>query len=188
MARHPLSQQCSATAKGTGARCGRWVVAAPVCVVHGGAASQVRAKRESRILAWQAAAGSDTAPRDPGEALMSATHDADRILQQLKSALSAGDLQPSAMLSVVGEWVDRVSRLAKVVIDARIDVRRVELETEKLQVVRLALGRAIVAAQLDAEQRAALLRSFAAELRVEGDALERRSSMRTLPSGPGDDD
>ena len=123
-------------------------------------------------------------PRDPGEALMSATHDADRILQQLKSALSAGDLQPSAMLSVVGEWVDRVSRLAKVRIDARIEVRRVELEAEKLQLVRVALGRAIVAAELEPGQRTALLRAFALELRAEVTAVERRSEMRALPPAP----
>jgi hypothetical protein len=139
----------------------------------------VAAAREARVIAGLAALEGRHEKRDPADALLGATHDADRILQQLKASLSAGDVQPSAMLSIVGEWVDRVARLAKVVIDTRIDLRRVELDAERLQLVRVAVGRAIGAADLDPGQRARFLRVLAAGLRVE--AEDRQPSVRIVP-------
>ena len=47
----PPRRQCTSKAKGTGARCKRSPVpGAEVCVVHGGAAPQVRAKAAERLL------------------------------------------------------------------------------------------------------------------------------------------
>jgi hypothetical protein len=87
--------------------------------------------------------------------------DADRILTQLTAALDAGGIAPSTLLDVVGQWVDRMARLAKVIIDSRLGERRLELEAEQLQWVRVAVARAIVAAQLDAATRVVFLRAFA---------------------------
>jgi hypothetical protein len=181
MARHPLSQQCGAMAKGTGARCEHWVIAAPVCHVHGGAAGQVRAKREGRILEWQAAAGSATEPRDPSQALLAAARDADAISQRLRRALAAGETSPSVLLSTVGEWLDRVARLSKLVVDARLDERRAALDAERAQLVRIALQRAVAAAELDAATRVVVLRAFAAELRVGPHAEDQRPSVQVVP-------
>jgi hypothetical protein len=125
----------------------------------------------------------------PADALIGAAADADRILRQLTAALDAGGVAPSTLLSVVGEWVDRMARLAKVIIDSRIDERRLALEAAQLQLVRVAVGRAIAAAGLDLEQRAMFLRVLGAELKtapLEIEAGERRESMRLPPGGPGD--
>jgi hypothetical protein len=143
------------------------VIGGGVCVKHGGGAPQVRAAREARILSGMAALEGKHTPRDPGEALMAATADADAILQRLKAGIGAGGVSPSTLVDTIGQWIDRVGRLAKVVVDARIDMRKVELEAEQVQIMRVAVARAIAAAQLDAATRAVFLRVLASELRTQ---------------------
>ena len=72
---HPLGQQCEATAKVTGRRCERRVVAASVCWVHGLAAKQVRQKQEQRLLVYEAEVAAAAEPtvvvrREPEELLL----------------------------------------------------------------------------------------------------------------------
>jgi hypothetical protein len=75
------------------------VIGGDVCWLHGGNASQVRDAREARILAWEAAAaGGDTEPRDPGEALMAPDTRIDAT--DLWSALRADRRQIRAFHSV----------------------------------------------------------------------------------------
>jgi hypothetical protein len=51
---HPLGEQCSATSKRSGKRCRRRVVGGGPCIMHGGRAPQVNARREQRILLYEA--------------------------------------------------------------------------------------------------------------------------------------
>jgi hypothetical protein len=124
---HPLSDRCTATAKGTGLRCRRRVVGGGVCPMHGGRAPQVAARREARIIEGEARLrGELVEPRLPADALLAAAADADAMLQRLKRDLAAGELTPAALMSY-GEWLDRTARIAKTVLDAGIDERRVRL-------------------------------------------------------------
>lgn len=125
----PLTSRCTATAKSTGERCRRWVLGGGVCVKHGGRAPQVAAKREARIIAGQALqlGGDGLVDRSPADALLSAAKDADLVIQRLKGQVRSGEGLDLAALSVLGDWIDRVGRLSKVVIDAKLDERDVQL-------------------------------------------------------------
>jgi hypothetical protein len=167
--RHPLSSQCTASSKRSGERCRRQVIGGGVCIMHGGAAPAVRAKREGRIIAGMAAraARGDVAPRDPVEALLAAARDADAIVQRLKSNFAAGVVVDGATLSVLGEWLDRVSRLSKVCVDARLDERRAALEEAQARMVLLAFDRALNAIErLTERERQEAGRVLVRELRV----------------------
>jgi hypothetical protein len=116
---HPLNQQCTAKAKSTGERCERRVVGAAVCWVHGLNAPQVRAKQQQRIaLAEAQAAVSDVVvvQREPEELLLDALQDTNAVLQQIKSELHGGSVNP-VLLHLAGEWLDRLGRLGKVITD-----------------------------------------------------------------------
>lgn len=122
------AEQCTAKAKGTQQRCQRLVMGGGVCIVHGGRARQVNAAREARVVAALAqASGGVTEARDPGEALVSAAVDADQIVQKLKRSLDAGEEIKPSELRALGDWLDRTGRLAKTVLDARVDERRVRV-------------------------------------------------------------
>jgi hypothetical protein len=164
---NPLSSQCTARSKRTGERCRRLVVGGGVCPMHGGRAPQVAARREARILAGEAAlAVQDLDPRDPAVALLSAAQDADRIVRRLKSTFAAGVVVDGAVLATLGEWLDRVSRLSKVVVDARIDERRARLD-ERMGGLLVGVITAVLAAlDLADEQRARVPELVARELRV----------------------
>ncbi|MFI5729172.1 hypothetical protein ACIA49_03560 [Kribbella sp. NPDC051587] len=78
---HPLGDQCTATSKATGNRCRRRVIGGGVCIVHGGRAPRVAAKRQERIVtwesqteitAWSAMTGRPTV--EPGSAVLAALH------------------------------------------------------------------------------------------------------------------
>jgi hypothetical protein len=143
-----FAEQCTAKAKGTQQRCQRLVMGGGVCIVHGGRAPQVNAAREARVVAALAQMSSGvTEARDPGEALVSAAVDADAIVQRLKSSMDAGEEFRPGELRALGDWLDRVARISKTVIDARVDERKVrvtELQhrqfTEILKAVLVALG------------------------------------------------
>ena len=125
---HPLSEQCTAKSKRSGQQCRHFVIGGGVCHLHGGKAPQVAAAREARIIAAQAqASGEVTVYRDPGEALVSAAVDADQIVQKLKRALESGEQIKAGELRALGEWLDRTGRLAKTVLDARVDERKVRI-------------------------------------------------------------
>lgn len=81
-----------------------------------------------------AAAGQAIEPRDPVDALLGAAHDADATVQQIKRQFADGRLT-AAELEALGSWLDRVGRLAKTVLDARIDERRVRLSEQQGQLL-----------------------------------------------------
>jgi hypothetical protein len=120
LAVHPLNQQCEARAKATGQRCERRVVGGSVCYVHGGNARQVKAKREERVLVAeleaQAAAQAVAVRREPEELLLDALHDTNAVLARIKADLHGGVVNP-ILLKLCGDWLDRLGRLGKVVVD-----------------------------------------------------------------------
>ncbi len=159
----PLSARCTATAKRSGERCQQWVIGGGVCRRHGGAAPQVRTRREARIVEGRARlAGQVVEQRDPGEALLGAAHDADATVQQIKRQFADGRLT-AADLEALGSWLDRVGRLAKTVLDARIDERRLRIDERQARL--LADGMMWVIGQLPAEHREQTRRLAAQMLR-----------------------
>ena len=170
---NPLSEQCTATAKRSGVRCLQLVVGGGVCFKHGGQAPRVKAAREARIIAALAqASGEVTVYRDPGEALVSAAVDADQIVQRLKLALESGEQIKAGELRALGEWLDRTGRLAKTVLDARVDERRVRIT--ELQHAELFAIIAAVLAELghdpDSPEVIEVVRSCAARIGAGGRA------------------
>lgn len=118
---HPLGQQCTATAKGTGRRCERRAIAANVCYIHGGRAKQVRQKQEQRLAVYDAQVAAAQEPvvlqrREAEEVLIDLLDDVTRILAQIKSELHGNIVSP-ALLAVAGEWMDRTARVAKLITD-----------------------------------------------------------------------
>lgn len=162
MKQHPLSEQCPATSKRTGERCQLRVIGGGPCRFHGGSAPQVAAARERRIVLGEAAMAGGGEARSPHEVMLGAMADADAILQQLKH----GDLSKRELLTLVGEWADRSTRISKTVLDAKIDERKVELDQQKAAIVVSAMRAAIevAGAELLPATRDAMLRAFLAAL------------------------
>ena len=79
--------------------------------------------------------------RDAGEVLVAAVADVDGIVQKLKQRVrSAGELKPSD-LDALGEWLDRVARMSRAVLDLKLDERRVRVEEQVgLQVADMIRG------------------------------------------------
>jgi hypothetical protein len=175
LAQHQLNQQCSATAKSTGKQCERRVVGAPVCWVHGLNAPQVRAKQQQRIALAEAQAAvpaTVVVQREPEEILLTALRDVDAVLQQIKAELRGGVVNP-ILLQLAGDWLDRLGRLGKVVVDGEIAEkleRRVGWIAQDRAAQLTALLAAIVrTAPLSAEQRLAVWESRFDGLRLIAD-------------------
>ncbi|MFK4037614.1 hypothetical protein ACI2LC_17630 [Nonomuraea wenchangensis] len=150
----PAGEQCPATAKSTQQRCRNLVIGGGPCRLHGGAARQVAAKREQRIAVWQAqAAGQPVEMRTSAAALVSAARDADEIVQRLRIAMAAkGGMPDMATLDAFGAWLDRVSRLAKAVLDSGAEKQKAQLAEHQGEVIANVI-RAILNAMLDKSMR-----------------------------------
>jgi hypothetical protein len=175
---NPLAERCPAKAKGSGERCKTRVVGGGPCRVHGGKAPQVAAARERRIIAGEAAlATAGHKPRSPHDALLAAAGDADAILQKLKEQLREGVLDGD-LLSTLGDWLDRTSRLSKIVIDAKLDERHIELAQGQAQIVVAAFRAALdaIGSELLPAAREAATRAFLAAL-GSGREQERESGV-----------
>jgi hypothetical protein len=158
--RHPLAEQCTAKAKGTGQRCQRRVIGGGVCIMHGGRAPQVAARRQARVLEGQARLrGEVVEPRSPAEALLAAAADADAMLQRLKRDLVAGALTPAAVMSF-GEWIDRTARVTKTVLDAGIDERKTRIAESEGALLAGGLSWLLGVLQLDHDDRARSLLGY----------------------------
>jgi Phage integrase family len=122
-----VMDKCSATCKSTGQRCRRRVIAAAVCHVHGQNAN-VKANREARLAKWKAAQrGGPLEKRDPAGQLLAAAREADVITQRLCRQMDERETLDAANLEAFGQWLYRVGRLSRSVLDARIDERRTRL-------------------------------------------------------------
>lgn len=176
-----LSSQCTATSRRSGQRCQHMVIGGGVCHLHGGKAPQVAAAREARIVAWEAAQGQDPIEvRDPADALMAAATLADELVQRLHRDLRERGTLNSASLMALGDGLDRVGRLSKVVIDARIDERKVRLsEAQGVQMHRVLVG---VLTDLGHDVSPG---SEAAQVVLRHLAPLRAGSLRVIEGGPG---
>ncbi len=86
--------------------------------MHGGAAPQVAAAREGRVIAARARLAGDTAADlDPHGALLAALSDADAVLQALKVGVASGQMSGES-LDRFGAWIDRTARLAALVVSS----------------------------------------------------------------------
>lgn len=86
--------------------------------MHGGAAPQVAAAREGRVMAARARlAGDSAADLDPHGALLAALSDADAVLQALKAGIAAGQMSGES-LDRFGAWIDRTARLAALAVSS----------------------------------------------------------------------
>lgn len=136
--------QCTARSKRSGERCKRLVLGGGVCVMHGGRAPQVAAAREGRLLQMRARAYGEVEERTPAEALMAASSTLDASLQSLEAmAAERGGAGP-LLLKEIREAAKESARIAKLVQDAGLDERRLQLaerdQTDLSQVLTLALG------------------------------------------------
>jgi hypothetical protein len=113
----------------------------PLCIKHGAAAPQVRAKAAERVSVDKARRAlavlgipvdRNHPDADPFEALLSSLREAAGNVELLRCEVekldAAGlveDGRPTAMVKLYGEWCDRKATVAKQCLDARIDERRV---------------------------------------------------------------
>jgi hypothetical protein len=125
---HPLGQQCTAMSKRTGKQCQRRAIGSPVCIMHGGRAAQVRRKAEERVMVaeLEAKVAADTVlvRREPEQLLLDALHDTNMVLTRIKADLSDGLVNP-ILLDLAGDWLDRLGRLGKIIVDGDL-VERLE--------------------------------------------------------------
>lgn len=120
----PYTTQCTATNKRTGTRCKRLVVGGGVCYLHGGNAPQVRRKREARVAAAQLAAeaeriGNATGTATPAEMLLGAAQTAHDVVGLLSQR--AGAKPSPELLDALAPWLDRVGKLAALVVSSKAD-------------------------------------------------------------------
>jgi hypothetical protein len=167
------------------------VVGGGVCHIHGGAASQVRAKREQRVLVAEARAAVDpvvVVQREPEEVLLDALHDTNVTLQAIKAELHGGSVNP-ILLQVAGDWLDRVARISKIIVDGavaeRLERRVGWIAQDRAATCWAMLAAIVEASPLTAAQKLTLWQSRfdglravddgRAPARLSGDALHRFS-------------
>lgn len=138
-----MSEQCTARSKTTGERCQQRVIGGGVCRFHGGKAPQVAAAREGRLLQMRARAYGEVEERTPAEALVAASSTLDASLQSLEAmAAEVGGASP-LLLKEIRDAAKESARVAKLVHEAGLDERRLQLaerdQTDLSQVLTLAL-------------------------------------------------
>lgn len=133
------SSQCTARSSRTGERCKRLVRGGGVCPTHGGSAPQVRAAREARILEMRSRAYGEVEERSPAEALLAASGSLDATLQRLEQLAADGGGADAVILREIRSAASESARVAKLVQDAGLDERRLQL-MERDQV---AIGRVL---------------------------------------------
>lgn len=118
-------RRCKAKCNATGERCRGWAISGgTVCNKHGGSAPQVRAKAKERVaraeLLAEAKADPTLADATPAEMLLHAAHSTGRVVLMLQKQGAGHSLDP-ANLDLLGEWLDRLSKAASVVVSSKAD-------------------------------------------------------------------
>jgi hypothetical protein len=87
----------------------------------------VAAKRDQRVALWEVQEARAADPvvvvqREPEELLIDALHDTNATLQAIKAELNAGLVNP-ILLQLAGDWIDRLGRLGKVIVDSDLTTK-----------------------------------------------------------------
>lgn len=107
MTKSRQAEQCTATSRRSGRRCGRLVIGGGVCIMHGGRAPQVKAKRLERVAIAEQMASSPR--RHPGEVLLDAVHTSDVLALNARGKLEGGQ---AVTVREMRELVDATLRAA----------------------------------------------------------------------------
>jgi len=186
--RHPLSQQCPCKSKRSGKQCKRLVVGGGPCPMHGGKAPRVNARREQRILLFEAEQKAAPPPQpelpEPtaDETLVAVLKDVRTTLQHLRVEMAV-NASPT-LLALLGEWLDRADRISRSVIitraEERISQRKVAITQEQVGKLSTFVYLAVQEAGLSATQKVAVIDSLLGSLGrtdeipvVDGDTLAR---------------
>jgi hypothetical protein len=135
---NPLTSQCEAMSKRAGRQCRNWVEAGGhgVCRTHGQSekvkAAQ-RARAEVARAELEAAKKGLPYERRPAvEVLADAVMGSDILLQHLLRRRANGELTSEEAMAL-GLTLDRAARIAKIAIDAQVEVKLAQLEEVRLQ-------------------------------------------------------
>ena len=178
-------EKCTATAKQTGKRCGRWPVpGAAVCVMHGGKAPQVRDKAVQRLqeqaalaLARKAAGDVDVAQfGDPYSALETAIAYGHHLALRLAALVEA---IPDGELRYRGKVSEQLRGEVTAAQTALRDLRQSAAEAGRLGLAERRAG--IRQQTADVLERALNLAIESAGLDIDGQARAREVFRRNLP-------
>lgn len=138
--------QCTAKSKRTHERCRRPAMnGGTVCEWHGGRIPAVRRKAAERIAQAELlkAAKDDPTLADasPAELLLHAAHSTGRVVLMLQRQ-GAGHTPEPATLDLLGQWLDRLTKAASVVVSSKANELVIEQQT------RIAEGQARQLAQV----------------------------------------
>ncbi len=120
--------------------------------MHGGNAPQVRAAREARIVAAEAALEAPKSMAEAGDVLLGAMNDSHALLQRLKQNIANGSVT-AADLTALGEWIDRTARVSKAVVDAGVEERRVRMSEQAGALVAQVIKNVLDDLRLSPEQQ-----------------------------------
>lgn len=138
-------------------------------------------RREQRVLLAEAQAAAPTVVMaEPEQILLSSLHDANATLQAIKAQLSeltasAGAVSP-AMLGLIGDWLDRVARISKIIVDGeiaeRLEKRLGWAARDRADMMWGMLAAMLKAAPLTAADRLLLWNIVGAAARLVADGVE----------------
>jgi hypothetical protein len=157
--------------------------------MHGGAAKQTKARREQRVLPYEAE--QKAAPPQPelpeptaDETLVAVLKDVRTTLQHLRVEMAV-NASPT-LLALLGDWLDRADRISRSVIitraEERIAQRKAAVTEEQVDTLATAMHVGVMASDLSARQRLEVMeavleaigRSIAGELPlVSGEEIQR---------------
>jgi hypothetical protein len=183
---HPLGEQCSATSKATGKRCQRRVIGGGPCHVHGGSARQVKARREQRIVLFEAQQKAAPPIVEPeleptaDETLIAVLKDVRTTLQHLRVEMAV-NASPT-LLVLLGDWLDRADRISRSVIitraEERVEQRKVAVTAEQASKLATAMHLGVTASDLSARQRVEVVETVLEAIRREDLPLTDADTMR----------
>ena len=144
--------------------------------MHGGSARQVRARREQRILLYEAKVKASPPVVEPepepsaDEVLIGLLRDVRRTLQQIQVSLAES---PSPQwLTVLGEWLDRADRISRSVIvtraEERIAQRRVAVTGEQVATLTTVMFIGLTSSDLSARQTVEVMDAVLAAIQRAG--------------------
>jgi len=209
---HPLGEQCSATSKRSGKRCRRRVIGGGPCIMDGGKARQVKARREQRVLLYEAQAKAAPPIVEPeveptaDETLIAVLRDVRTTLQHLRAEFAV-NASPT-LLVLLGDWLDRADRISKSVIvtraEERVAQRRVAVTEAQVSKLVTAMHLGVTASDLSARQRVEVVETVLEAIRredlplIDADTtrqwlarMRREAAAELVPeleAGPLDDD